>query len=77
MKYLLSKTIDEHDLRHRERAFYVRRLCLIAPYGSYQQFFCASYSQGLGPIEYFFHCQGGREGLVNTGVDTSDASYIL
>nr|PNR37428.1 hypothetical protein PHYPA_020537 [Physcomitrium patens] len=30
----------------------------------------------LNPIEYFFHCQGGREGLVNTGVNTSDAGYI-
>lgn len=39
-------------------------------------FVASSYSQGLDPIEYFFHCQGGREGLVNTGVSTSDAGYI-
>lgn len=31
---------------------------------------------GLNPIEYYFHCQGGREGLVNIGVNTSDDGYI-
>lgn len=35
-----------------------------------------SYSQRLDPIEYFFHCQGRKEGLINTGVNTFDAGYI-
>jgi DNA-directed RNA polymerase beta' subunit len=38
--------------------------------------FCfSSYSKGLSPTEYFFHCQGAREGLINTGVGTSTAGY--
>nr|PNR62064.1 hypothetical protein PHYPA_000488 [Physcomitrium patens] len=41
-----------------------------------QGFINSSYSQGLNPIEYFFYCQRGREGLVNTGVNTFDAGYI-
>lgn len=35
-----------------------------------------SYSQGLSPTEYFFHCQGAREGLINTGVNTSKTGYM-
>jgi DNA-directed RNA polymerase subunit A' len=38
--------------------------------------FCfSSYTEGLSPTEYFFHCQGAREGLINTGVGTSTAGY--
>lgn len=56
-----------------------RALAWCSPYDDSLQgqgFVSSSYSQGLNPIEYFFHCQGGREGLVNTGVNTSDAGYI-
>ena len=56
-----------------------RALAWCSPYdNSFQArgFVSSSYSQGLNPIEYFFDCQGGREGLVNTGVNTSDAGYI-
>nr|PNR61593.1 hypothetical protein PHYPA_000016 [Physcomitrium patens] len=56
-----------------------RALAWCSPYDSSLQgqgFINSSYSQGLNPIEYFFHCQGGREGLVNTGVNTSDVGYI-
>lgn len=35
-----------------------------------------SYTAGLGPVEFFFHCMGGREGLVDTAVRTSDTGYI-
>jgi DNA-directed RNA polymerase II subunit RPB1 len=35
-----------------------------------------SYTSGLGPVEFFFHCMGGREGLVDTAVRTSDTGYI-
>jgi len=39
--------------------------------------FCfSSYSKGLSPSEYFFHCQGARDGLINTGVNTSKTGYI-
>ena len=39
--------------------------------------FCfSSYSKGLSPTEYFFHCQGARDGLINTGVKTSKTGYI-
>jgi len=56
-----------------------RTLAWCSPYDDSfeaQGFVSSSYSQGLSPVEYFFHCQGGREGLVNTGVNTSDAGYI-
>lgn len=36
----------------------------------------ASYKSGLSPTEYFFHCMGGREGLVDTAVRTSRSGYM-
>lgn len=36
----------------------------------------ASYKQGLSPTEYFFHAIGGREGLVDTAVRTSQSGYL-
>lgn len=38
--------------------------------------FCRnSFSSGLNPSEFFFHCQAGREGLINTGLNTSATGY--
>jgi DNA-directed RNA polymerase I subunit RPA1 len=31
---------------------------------------------GLRPQEYYFHCMGGREGLVDTAVKTSRSGYL-
>jgi DNA-directed RNA polymerase II subunit RPB1 len=31
-----------------------------------------SYLKGLTPQEFFFHAMGGREGLIDTAVKTSD-----
>jgi len=31
---------------------------------------------GLRPAEFFFHAMGGREGLIDTAVKTSDSGYI-
>ncbi len=36
----------------------------------------ASYKSGLSPVEYFFHAIGGREGLVDTAVRTSQSGYL-
>ncbi len=36
----------------------------------------ASYKTGLSPTEYFFHAIGGREGLVDTAVRTSQSGYL-
>lgn len=36
----------------------------------------ASYKSGLSPTEYFFHAVGGREGLVDTAVRTSQSGYL-
>jgi len=36
----------------------------------------ANYRDGLSPIEFFFHAQGGREGLVDTAVRTSTSGYL-
>jgi DNA-directed RNA polymerase subunit A' len=36
----------------------------------------ASYKKGLDPLEYFFHSMGGREGLVDTAVRTSQSGYM-
>lgn len=39
--------------------------------------FCEnSYEKGLAPREYFVHAIGGREGLVDTAVKTSETGYI-
>ena len=31
---------------------------------------------GLTPNEFFFHAMGGREGLIDTAVKTSETGYI-
>ena len=35
-----------------------------------------SYISGLGPSEFFFHSMGGREGLIDTAIKTSETGYI-
>nr|GEY77449.1 DNA-directed RNA polymerase II subunit 1 [Tanacetum cinerariifolium] len=35
-----------------------------------------SYLRGLTPQEFFFHAMGGREGLIDTTVKTSETGYI-
>jgi len=35
-----------------------------------------SYLRGLIPQEFFFHAMGGREGLIDTAVKTSETGYI-
>ncbi|MEM3043093.1 MAG: DNA-directed RNA polymerase subunit A' [Thermoplasmata archaeon] len=39
-------------------------------------FVSSSYKNGLKPTEFFFHCMGGREGLVDTAVRTSRSGYM-
>jgi DNA-directed RNA polymerase subunit A' len=36
----------------------------------------SSYKKGLNPLEFFFHAVGGREGLVDTAVRTSQSGYL-
>ena len=36
----------------------------------------SSFVNGLRPAEFFFHAMGGREGLIDTAVKTSDTGYI-
>nr|UXY87064.1 DNA-directed RNA polymerase II largest chain [Cryptomonas sp.] len=35
-----------------------------------------SYISGLRPEEFFFHAMGGREGLIDTAIKTSETGYI-
>ena len=35
-----------------------------------------SYLRGLTPEEFFFHAMGGREGLIDTAVKTSETGYV-
>jgi len=35
-----------------------------------------SYLRGLTPQEFFFHTMGGREGLIDTAVKTSETGYV-
>jgi DNA-directed RNA polymerase II subunit RPB1 len=35
-----------------------------------------SFITGIRPAEFFFHAMGGREGLIDTAVKTSDTGYI-
>jgi DNA-directed RNA polymerase subunit A' len=39
-------------------------------------FIAHSYKSGLNPTEFFFHAIGGREGLVDTAVRTSQSGYL-
>ena len=41
-----------------------------------QGFVKHSYIQGLNPIEFFLHAQGGREGVIDTAVKTARSGYI-
>ncbi len=36
----------------------------------------SSFMKGLAPTEFFFHAMGGREGLIDTAVKTSETGYI-
>ena len=36
----------------------------------------SSFVKGLTPQEFFFHAMGGREGLIDTAVKTSETGYI-
>ena len=36
----------------------------------------SSYKDGLNPTEFFFHSIGGREGLVDTAIRTSQSGYL-
>ena len=36
----------------------------------------SSFIEGLKPQEFFFHAMGGREGLIDTAVKTSETGYI-
>ena len=39
--------------------------------------FCSrSYMQGLEPIQYYTHAQGGREGMIDTACKTAETGYI-
>jgi len=31
---------------------------------------------GLTPSEFFFHAMGGREGIIDTAVKTSETGYV-
>jgi DNA-directed RNA polymerase beta' subunit len=35
-----------------------------------------SYMKGLSPNEFFFHAMGGREGVIDTAIKTSETGYI-
>lgn len=35
-----------------------------------------SYKKGLTPYEFYFHAMGGREGIIDTAVKTSETGYI-
>jgi len=39
-------------------------------------FVYSSYRDRLNPVEFFFHAMGGREGLVDTAVRTSQSGYM-
>ncbi|MEM1620094.1 MAG: DNA-directed RNA polymerase subunit A' [Fervidicoccaceae archaeon] len=39
-------------------------------------FVYSSFTDGLNPLEMFFHAAGGREGLVDTAVRTSQSGYM-
>jgi DNA-directed RNA polymerase II subunit RPB1 len=36
----------------------------------------SNFINGIRPAEFFFHAMGGREGLIDTAVKTSDSGYI-
>ncbi|KRH94704.1 DNA-directed RNA polymerase I largest subunit [Pseudoloma neurophilia] len=54
-----------------------RGLCTFTDLGVISNGFVINrFSTGLLPSSFFFHCQGGREGLIDTAVKTSIAGYL-
>lgn len=52
-------------------------LCTFLDYGVISNGFVINrFITGLLPSSFFFHCQGGREGLIDTAVKTSSAGYL-
>lgn len=46
-------------------------------YGPESKGFVAnSFLSGLTPQEFFFHAMGGREGIIDTAVKTSETGYV-
>ena len=42
----------------------------------YNGFIGNSFSSGLTPDEYFFHCSGGREGIIEQGLSTGESGFL-
>ena len=62
-----------------KRGFMNRTLSVFRPYDISPEakgFVRSSFRSGLSPVEMFFHAAGGREGLVDTAVKTSQSGYM-
>ncbi|WP_338599920.1 DNA-directed RNA polymerase subunit A' [Sulfolobus tengchongensis] len=62
-----------------KRGYMTRTLPHFKPYDISPEargFIYSSFRSGLKPVELFFHAAGGREGLVDTAVRTSQSGYM-
>lgn len=66
----LSKRIGVHQIRTLP---HVQKYDISLYYNGYIK---SSFSSGLEPDEYFFHCIGGREGIVEQALSTGESGYI-
>ncbi len=77
----MSASVGQQSIRGERiiRGYYKRALPHFkrGDIGAFARGFVRSnYRDGLSPIEFFFHAQGGREGLVDTAVRTSTSGYL-
>ena len=77
----LTAVLGQQSIRGErpKRGFNDRVLSVFKPgdYGaSARGFVFNSFLSGLSPTEFFFHAIGGREGLVDTAVRTSQSGYF-
>jgi len=64
----------QNGFSHRMLPHYSNKKFLKIPFQ--KGFIGTNFFQGLSAIEYFFHSIGGREGLIDTAVKTSETGYI-
>jgi DNA-directed RNA polymerase subunit A' len=77
----MAASVGQQSIRGERilRGYKTRSLPHFKPHdesASGRGFVSSNYREGLNPLEFFFHAQGGREGLVDTAVRTSTSGYL-
>ncbi|CAG0897253.1 unnamed protein product [Cyprideis torosa] len=77
----MSSLLGQVELEGRRPPLMISGKCLpsFLPYETSPSaggYIAGRYITGVGPRDVFFHCQAGREGLIDTAVKTSRSGYL-